>query len=414
MWVTGYAYPWDVADDPGFVERAVEIGVDEVAIAASYHSTRAATPFQTSRTAVVAEKAGLYRPVRDQAWGGRNLRPAPGPWTDRTQDKVADAVSVVRDAGLRTALWVVLTHNSALGAEHPDRSVRNCFGENYAWALCPAHEDVREYAATLAAEAVRDLRPDTVILESCGQMGAVHQHMHEKTDAVWAPAVARLLSVCCCSACTTAWRRAGLDPERITGMLREQVRTIMATGDLGATADGLPEEISTALLRTRQQHTDALRAAVLAEVGSAGRVILHASADPWATGALPGLTPFTSGDIDAVVLPGWQVGPGSLDAVRQTRASVPDTVDVGSYVTAVAPMPVTDIQGYVRDLHAAGAGELHLYHLGLAGPARLPYLRDAVTAAHTPPCAPSVPFDALLGATNGRPTASIPYARSLA
>src|SRR5581483_970946 len=134
-----------------------------------------------------------------------------------------------------------------------------------------------------------------------------------------------------------------------TELLRARVRSIMATGDLGATEDGLPAEIAAALLSTRQQHTDALRAAVLAEVGSAGRVILHTSNDPWATGALPGLTPFTAGEIDAVVLPGWQVGPGSVDAVRTTRASVPDTVDVGSYVTAVAPIPVTDIQGYVRD-----------------------------------------------------------------
>jgi hypothetical protein len=419
MWVTGYSYPWDVADDPGFAERATEVGVDEVAIAASYHSTRAATPFLPDRTAVVAEQAGLYRPVRDQVWGAKSLRPAPGPWADQSQDKVdkvADAVEVVRDAGLRTALWVVLTHNSALGAANPERTVRNCFGEHYVWALCPAHEDVREYSATLAAESVRDLRPDTVILESCGQMGAVHQHMHEKTDAVWAPAVARLLSICCCAACTSAWQRAGLDPERIVEQLRTRVRAIMATGDLGATADGLPDEISAALLSVRQQHTDALRAAVLAEVGSAGRVILHASNDPWATGALPGLTPQLNrtepaGDIDAVVLPGWQVGPGSLDAVRKTRASVPDTVDVGSYVTAVAPIPVTDIQGYVRDLHAAGAGELHLYHLGLAGPARLPYLRDAVSAAHTPPCAPSVA--APTGAANGHSIASIAYARSL-
>ena len=413
MWVTGYCYPWDVADDPGFADRASEIGVDEVAIAASYHATRAATPFRTDRTSMVADRAGLYRPVREEVWGARTLRPSPGPWADPSQDKVADAVSVVRDAGLRTALWVVLTHNSALGLENPDRTVRNCFGEHYGWALCPAHEDVREYAATLAAEAVRDLRPDTVILESCGQMGAVHQHMHEKTDAVWSPSVARLLSICCCSACTTAWQRAGLDPERIIALLREQVRSIMATGDLGATADGLPEDIGAALLRTRQQHTDALRATVLAEVGSAGRVILHASNDPWATGALPGLTPFTPDDIDAVVLPGWQVGPAALDAVRATRAALPDTVDVGSYVTAVAPTPVADIASHVRDLHAAGAGELHLYHLGLAGPARLPYLRDAVSAAHTPPCAPAVAVDAPLGATNGH-TASIPYARSLA
>jgi hypothetical protein len=331
---------------------------------------------------------------------------------------VADAVSIVRDAGLRTALWVVLTHNSALGAENPDRTVRNCFGENYAWALCPAHEDVREYAATLAAEAVGDLRPDTVILESCGQMGAVHQHQHEKTDAVWAPAVARLLSVCCCSACTSAWQRAGSDPDRIVGLLREQVRAIMAIGDLGATADGLPEDISALLLGTRQQHTDALRAAVLAEVGSAGRVLLHASADPWATGALPGLTPQLkktepAGEIDAVVLPGWQVGPAALDAVRSTRAAIPENVDVGSYVTAIAPIPVTDIEGYVRDLHAAGAGELHLYHLGLAGPARLPYLRDAVTAAHTPPCAPSTVPAALFGAANGHAIDSITYATSI-
>jgi hypothetical protein len=252
----------------------------------------------------------------------------------------------------------------------------------------------------------------------------VHQHQHEKTDAVWAPAVARLLSICCCAACTSAWQRAGLDPARIVEQLRTRVRAIMATGDLGATADGLPDEISAALLSVRQQHTDALRAAVLAEVGSAGRVILHASNDPWATGALPGLTPQLNrtepaGDIDAVVLPGWQVGPGSLDAVRKTRASVPDTVDVGSYVTAVAPIPVTDIQGYVRDLHAAGAGELHLYHLGLAGPARLPYLRDAVTAAHTPPCAPQYLFSGLVtaalpGAANGHPIGSISYARSFA
>jgi hypothetical protein len=415
MWVTGYCYPWDVADDPGFADRAGEIGVDEVAIAASYHATRAATPFRADRTSVVADQAGLYRPVREEIWGARTLRPSPGPWADQsrdTVDKVADAVSVVRDAGLRTALWVVLTHNSALGLANPDRTVRNCFGENYGWALCPAHEDVREYAATLAAEAVRDLRPDTVILESCGQMGAVHQHMHEKTDAVWAPAVARLLSVCCCSACASAWQRAGLDPERITELLRVRVRSIMANGDLGATDDGLPEEIGTVLLSIRQQHTDALRTAVLAELGPAGRVILHASNDPWATGALPGLTPATPADIDAVVLPGWQVGPAALAAVRATRAAVPDTVDVGSYVTAVAPSPVADIQSHVRDLHAAGAGELHLYHLGLAGPARLPYLRDAVTAAHTPPCAPSAVAATLPGVANGHLIGSIPYARS--
>ncbi len=406
MWVTGYAYPWDVLDDPDFLDRARDLGVDEIAIAASYHSTRAATPWQPERTAVLAASAGLYRPVREQVWAGRDLRPDPGPWAESARDRVAAAVEAVRAGGLRTALWIVLTHNSALGNRNPEATVRNCFGERYPWALCPARAQVREYAATLAAECVRDLRPDTAILESCGQMGALHQHQHEKTDAVWAPAVARLLSVCCCAACATAWQRAGLDPEPTVAILRERVRAIIATGDLGVTADGLPAQVHDLLLRSRHQHTDALRAAVLAEVGDAGRVVLHASADPWATGALPGLTPSSAEGVDAVVLPCWQVGPAALGAVRAARGQLPSTVDVGGYVTAVAAQPVADIAGYVRDLHAAGAGELHLYHLGLAGPARLPYLRDAVTAAHLPPCVPS-------GAVNGHHLAgSIPYARS--
>ncbi|GAA4830921.1 hypothetical protein [Saccharopolyspora rosea] len=41
--VVGYCFPWDV--DEGFAVRAVELGVDEVAIATAHRSTRAATPW---------------------------------------------------------------------------------------------------------------------------------------------------------------------------------------------------------------------------------------------------------------------------------------------------------------------------------------------------------------------------------
>jgi hypothetical protein len=379
MRVTGYAYPWDVLDDPGFLDRTTDLEIDEVAVAISYHAARAATPWQVNRTAVLAEHSALYRPVREDVWRSRALRPEPPAWTE-SRDSAGDAVRTLADAGLRTAAWIVLAHNSLLGTRFPGVTTRDCFDQAYPWALCPARPQVREYAATLAAEAVLGLLVDSVILESCGQMGAVHQHTHEKTDAVWAPAVQRLLSICCCSACAAGWQEAGLDPHETRVVLRERVLSIIAGGDLTVTDDGLPDDLRGALLANRQHFTDLLRAEVLAAIGTGARIVLHGSPDPWATGALPGLTPSAGKDAACVVVPAWQPGPASIDLVAAAQAEQP--ADVGAYVTAVAAAAVPDIAGYVGDLADAGARELHLYHLGLGGPARLPDLRAAVAAAH--------------------------------
>lgn len=382
MRVTGYAYPWDVVDDPGFAARTVDLGVDEVAVAVAYHATRAATPWRADRAAVLAAHSALYRPVRDEVWRFRALRPEPAGWMS-TPDSAAAALHTLAAGGVRGAAWVVLTHNSLLGEKFPAVTTRDCFGRPYPWALCPSRAEVRDYAATLAAESVRDLPVDTVILESCGQMGAMHQHVHEKTDGVWAPAVLRLLSVCCCDACVDAWRDAGLDPYRVRALIREQVLAIIASGDLDRTDDDLPADVSAALLACRQHATDLLRAEVVATIGPLARVVLHASPDPWATGSLPGLTPATGRAVGCVVTPCWPADGDSVDLVATARAELPASTDVGAYVTAVSAAGVPDIGGYVRALAGAGATELHLYHLGLAGPGRLPDLRAAIDAAHS-------------------------------
>lgn len=373
MKVTGYAYPWDVLES-GFAARARDLGVDEVAVALSYHSARAATPWSASRTAVVARHAAFYRPVSGE-WG--SLRPSTPDWVS-SDDSGGDAVRLLNEAGIPAAAWIVLTHNSQLGYEHPDVVVRNCFGEPYPWALCPSQPAVREYAATLTAEAVAGLELSSVILEACGPLGAVHQHQHEKTDGVWAPAVARLLSICCCDACAASW---DVDADTVRAQLVEEVRRLVATGDLGVTADNLPPSLSQALLRTRQRATDALRAEVLAQLPAGRRVVLHGALDPWVTGALPGLTPSAADDADAVVLFGWAPATGA-NAVAAAREALPERVAIGSYITAVAATPVPDIAGYVGELAKAGAAELHLYHLGLAGPGRWGDLATATAAAH--------------------------------
>ncbi|MEU7785764.1 hypothetical protein [Amycolatopsis sp. NPDC049159] len=373
MKVTGYAYPWDVLES-GFAARVRDLGVDEVAVALSYHSARAATPWSAARTSVVARHAAFYRPVAD-GWGA--LRPSTPDWVT-SEDSGGDAVRLLNEAGIPAAAWLVLTHNSQLGYEHPDVVVRNCFGEPYPWALCPAQPAVREYAAKLTAEAVAGLDLASVILEACGPLGAVHQHQHEKTDGVWAPAVARLLSICCCDACASSW---DVDADTVRAQLVEEVRRLVATGDLGVTADGLPPSLTQHLLFTRQMNTDALRAAVLAVLPSEVRVVLHGALDPWATGALPGLTPSAADDVDAVVLFGWAPATGA-EAVAAAREALPERVAIGSYITAVAAAGVPDIAAYAGELAKAGAAELHLYHLGLAGPGRWGDLGSATAAAH--------------------------------
>ncbi|MGI5128822.1 hypothetical protein ACQEVB_18595 [Pseudonocardia sp. CA-107938] len=378
MKLVGYAYPWDVPT-PGFVERAQGLGVDEVAVAVAYHSARAATPWSPDGTSVIARHAAFYRPVRAEAWDGAVLRPAPPDWVPGP-DSAGHAVRTLTAAGIPAAAWIVLTHNSLLGGRSPELAVRNCFDEVYPWALCPAQDAVRTYAAVLTAESLRDLEFSSVILEACGPLGAVHQHQHEKTDGVWSPAVARLLSICCCAACAAGWRAAGQDPDRVRAALRAEVRRLIV--DLDTTVDELPGELSDVLLTTRQQAVDALRAAVLERIGRGPRVVLHGALDPWVTGALPGLTPRAADDVDAVVLQNWAPGRVSIDAVAAARAQLPERVAVGSYVTAVAANPVPDMGAYVTDLAKAGAAELHLYHLGLAGPARWPDLQAAATAAH--------------------------------
>ena len=379
MNVVGYAYPWDVTE-PGFVDRVKAAGVDEVAVATSYHSTRAATPWSTSSSAVSATHAAFYRPQREEAWGGRVLRPGTPEWLP-DPDSAGTAITRLLDAGLPASAWVVLTHDSRLGAQHPDLTVRNCLGESYPWALCPSRPAVREHAATLTAESVRGLDVSTVVLEACGQLGVVHQCQHEKTDGAWSPALVRLLSVCCCDGCADAWQTPR---DTVVRLLREAVIERLAVADADASETGLPAELEAELLLGRQAATDALRDQVLAMVDGP-TVALHASLDPWATGALPGLTPAAGDQVDSVVLPCWQPGDASVATAGEARATLPSATAVGSYVTVTAAQPLPDPAGYVTALGAAGVSELHLYHLGLAGPARWPDLAAAAAAAHQTP-----------------------------
>ncbi|WP_432003571.1 hypothetical protein [Streptomyces sioyaensis] len=127
---------------------------------------------------------------------GRRLRPLTARWLEEP-DPFGRAVDLLGRAGIEVSAWIVLTHNSWLGRRFSELSVVNCLGDRYSYALCPAQEEVREYAATLAAESVREVPVAGVSLEACGQLGVVHAGHHDKSRASWTSRVERMLSICC-------------------------------------------------------------------------------------------------------------------------------------------------------------------------------------------------------------------------
>lgn len=384
--IVAHAYPWDILGDPAFAGRALALGVRTVALAAAYHSVRAATPLHPDHQLVEAHHAALYRPVRTQAWHHRLLRPRPATWM-ADQDSFAAAADQLRSVGIDVDAWIVLNHNSGLGRDHPAASVTNCFGDRYPYALCPQHAEVRDYAATLAAESVRDVELSGVLLEAWGQLGVAHNSLHEKTDGAWDPATARLLSICCCPRCRHDWEDRGADPAAIVETLRRTVRNHQqrprprtATGAPGSVADVLGADVAEVVLSSRLHAFATSLESVLETLPETLHVSAFGSDDLWSGAPVACFTATAQHRLDTVVQGAWTPGPGPVDAVGRLRSRLPTQTSVAAYVTALPPMTAGALPSHAQMLLAAGATDLHLYHLGLAGAERLGWLGELISS----------------------------------
>lgn len=361
----GYGYPWDYAGDPAAAPRAAGLGLDAVAVAASYHATRAATPLHPEHRIHDAEHAACYVPVREQAWRGHRLVPAAPAW-DPDGDAFAGAHGQLLAQGLQVEAWIVLTHNSALGRAHPGLVVRNAFGDLYPYALCPAAPDVQEYCRTLVEEVLQSAPLDGVILEACGPMGFDHAGRHEKTEfPQWDEVDRTLLSLCFCRACRDRCDSAGVDSDRLASVVRAGV----GTGS-GTVEDRLGDELAAEVAAIRTgiaRHLRELLVASCRSVDPGVRITVHGSSDPWATGSFATLQPAVGDGVDGAVASCWDPPAGSR-GIKDLRALAAPGTDVGAYLRLDRGWPADEttdrhLQAYL----ASGMAELHLYHLGLLG-----------------------------------------------
>lgn len=368
-----FVYPWDVDGDPAAPGLLAELGIAQVTLAAAYHSTRALTPRHPAHRIVTAEHAAVLYPPDPDRWAGRPLRPYPaGEWAPG--DAFGRAAEALAATGLEVHSWVVLAHNSRLGAEHPETSVVNAYGDRYPWAPCIARPEVRALLVDLAAEAA--VRPGAAgtELESCGWYGLAHLHAHDKTGGVaLGEREQYLMSLCFCPSCRQGYGDGGADPDELAAAVRAALEPVWTgsgpAGGLGAAeAPALAWRAGTA-----RAFQEAAVAAVRAAAPPGFRVLLHADPDPYRCGADSGTDPaHVLGLADGVVARPPRVAEFAAHARPGTVLAANLSV-----VTGMGGAP-DRLAGTAERVLDAGATELRLYHAGLASDEDLAAVRTAL------------------------------------
>ncbi|UXI78163.1 hypothetical protein N6Q81_08955, partial [Streptomyces vinaceusdrappus] len=313
MRASAFVYPWDVNGDPEAAAFVAGLGVEQVTLAAAYHSTRALTPRHPRHRVVTAEHAAVLYPPDPARWKGRDLRPyEAGDWAPG--DAYGEAAAALADAGLEVHTWVVLAHNSRLGAEHPHTSVVNAYGDRYPWAPCIARPATRAYLVDLAAEAA--VRPGArgTELESLGWYGLAHLHAHDKTGGVGlGDAGQYLMSLCFCPHCREGYDTQGLDPDELAAAVRAALEPVWrgsAPSDDGwaGVEKLLGEGYANGTRAWRDERARTLQETAVAAVRAAApegfRVLLHADPVSYHCGANAGVDPAHILSVaDGVVVP---------------------------------------------------------------------------------------------------------------
>ncbi|MGW7267223.1 hypothetical protein [Streptomyces sp. NPDC054842] len=382
---SAFVYPWDVNGDPGAAARIAGLGVQQATLASAYHSTRALTPRHPRHRVVTASHAAVLYPPDGEHWKGQRLRPYPaGDWAPG--DAYGEAAAALAAAGLDVHTWVVLAHNSRLGEEFPDTSVLNAYGDRYSWAPCIAQPGTRAYLTRLAVEAA--VRPGAAgtELESLGWYGFAHLHAHDKTAGVrLGDAGQYLMSLCFCPSCRDGYAGLGLDPDETADAVRRALEPVWrgdAPGEgweaveklLGGERAAATRAWRDSVARSLQEETVT---AVRAAAPTGFRVLLHADPVSYHCGANAGVDPGHILSVaDGVVVP-CTGGPELLAPFAGQGVEGRVLAANFTVVSGMGGSPAT-LGADMARAAGLGAGEVRLYHAGLASDEDLSLVGEAL------------------------------------
>ncbi|MGH3144587.1 MAG: hypothetical protein ACRDTR_02180 [Rubrobacter sp.] len=310
-------------------ERA---GVDGLTMAVAYHDARDLFPHNPVHKVRYLEGGAVFFRPDAARYAGLQLQPHIAELA-RTDDPLGDLCAAAGDRSVSANAWVVFLHNDRLGFAHPECATQNAFGDRYLTDLCPSNPEVRAYTRALASDIAR-YEVSTILAESLHFHGLTHGYHHERYFEDLGPVGTYLLGLCFCTHCLEAAGQTGVDAERVSRSVRDELELRFA----GEAQD--PDELSRDRLvsvdeglisyldaRTRTVTSLAAGVAEAAAEGGASLVFLELS------GAEKG---FATGRPTGGAAPtiGWQVGvdvaalAGVCSTVEATGyAADPDRLD---------------------------------------------------------------------------------------
>lgn len=222
-----YAYVWDLAEeDPAAFETDMEeIGINTVAVAASYHAGKFIRPHGRNGKVYFPEDGVTHCRVNPGKYSG--IQPVIGEFS-----KENDVMGTLCDRGnLTVTAWTVLLHNSRIGAMTPGAVTRNVYGDPLHYSLCPSSPEVRDYAVTLCADIADGYDIAGLTLETPGWLPYRHGYHHEFALIGEAPRLEFYLGLCFCTNCKQLAQDSGIDSAGLQKRIMQRIETTLAAAD---------------------------------------------------------------------------------------------------------------------------------------------------------------------------------------
>ncbi|MBA2288999.1 MAG: hypothetical protein H0V98_01290 [Chloroflexia bacterium] len=209
-----FTYAWDLEAE-GYdrvVGEFADNGVTHINLATAYHAGKFLLPHNPKHRTFFPEDGSIYfRP--DLSRYGR-IRPRVNSLVTHTGDPVTRLLDIAGKHSVGYVAWVVLMHNSWLGARYPDATMHTAFGDPVTHSLSPAHPDVREYVLAMLGDLVSRHDVAAIELESPSYMSYSHGWHHEINGVALDDVQEELLSISFSPFEVSAARDAGIDAMR--------------------------------------------------------------------------------------------------------------------------------------------------------------------------------------------------------
>jgi hypothetical protein len=221
-----YAYPWDLAETGvnAAVDRFIPLGLDTVTVAGSYHAGKFLRPHGKAGKVYFPEDGTVYFKADPRRYGP--IKPIAHSMLSSGQDMVGELAGQDRMA---TNVWLVLLHNTRLGAAHTESTVANAFGDRYVYNLCPSAPEARAYAVGLARDVTESYPVSGVSLETPGFLPYAHGFHHEFALNRGNRWLDSQFGLCFCPHCMAGAKRAGIAVEALRRLIAADIEAYLAS-----------------------------------------------------------------------------------------------------------------------------------------------------------------------------------------